>query len=77
MRPTAYLFSMKQCLVVPYINAVNHTPGFKIAYAPVVFSSHRLIIGKIILSNEVLSSYILYIAMLNETIKPTPYIFVR
>ena len=32
MRPTAYIFSMLQCLVVLYINPANHTPGVQIGH---------------------------------------------
>ena len=27
MRPTAYIFSMQQCVVVPYLNPANQAPG--------------------------------------------------
>ena len=46
MRPRAYIFSMYQCLVVPYINPANHAPGAQIGHAPGVISSHRLTMGK-------------------------------
>ena len=46
MRPTAYIFGMYQCLVVPFINPANHTPGVQIGHPSEVFSSHRLIMGK-------------------------------
>ena len=26
-RPTSYIFDIKQCLVVPFINSANHAPG--------------------------------------------------
>ena len=31
MRPTAYILSMQQCLVVPNINPANPAPGSKLA----------------------------------------------
>ena len=31
MRPTVYIFSMYQCLVVPYINPANQALGPKLA----------------------------------------------
>ena len=34
MRPTAHIFSMKQSLVVPYINPANHAPGVQTGYIP-------------------------------------------
>ena len=46
MRPIAFVFYMKQCLVVPYKSPANNFPVLQIGYAPVVFSSHRQIMGK-------------------------------
>ena len=46
MRPTAYIFSMQQYLVVPYINPANQVPRVQTGHAPGVISSHRLIMGK-------------------------------
>ena len=40
MRPTAYIFSMCQCLVVPYIDPAKHVPGVKIGHALGVISFH-------------------------------------
>ena len=34
MRPRAYIFSIKQCVVVPYINVANQAPGVQIGHAP-------------------------------------------
>ena len=42
----AYIFSMYQCLVVPYINPANQAPGAQTAHAPGVINIHRLIMGK-------------------------------
>ena len=42
MRPTAYIFSVQQCLVVPYINPANQDPGVKTGHGSGVISSHRL-----------------------------------
>ena len=46
MRPTAYIFSVWQCLVVPYIKPANQAPWLQIGHAPGVINSHRLIMGK-------------------------------
>ena len=46
MRPTTYIFSIEQCLVVPYINPANEAPGVQTGHAPGVISSQRLKIGK-------------------------------
>ena len=34
MRPTAYIFSMEQCLVVTYINPANHAAGLQTGHNP-------------------------------------------
>ena len=39
MRPTLYIFSMKQ-LVVPYINPANQATGVQTSHAIVMNSSH-------------------------------------
>ena len=46
MRPTAHLFSMLQCVVVPYISPANHAPGVQISNALGVLYSLRLILYK-------------------------------
>ena len=46
MRPTAHIFSMLQCVVVPYINPANDAPGVQIGHALGVIYSQRLIMGK-------------------------------
>ena len=33
MRPTGHIFSMQQCLVVPYINPAIHAPGVQTGHA--------------------------------------------
>ena len=43
MRPTAYIFSLEQCLVVPYINRSNQAPGVQTGYAPGVICLYRAI----------------------------------
>ena len=45
-RPTAYIFSMLQWLVVSYINPANQVPGVKTCHTLGMKSSHRLIVGK-------------------------------
>ena len=45
MRPKAYIFSMKQCFVIPYINRANQAPGACTGHSPWIISSHRLIMG--------------------------------
>ena len=42
-RPTAYIFSMLQFIVVPYIRHAHHTTGVRIGNVPLVFSSKRLL----------------------------------
>ena len=42
MGPTAYIFSMWQCLVVPYINPASQAPGAQTGLAPGVVSSHYI-----------------------------------
>ena len=37
----ACIFSMQQCLVVPYINPANHVPGVQIGYAPGASSAKK------------------------------------
>ena len=34
MTPTAYIFCMLQCLVVPYINPANQAPRAQTGHAP-------------------------------------------
>ena len=34
MRPTAYIFSMSQCLVVLYVNPANQAPGVQTGHTP-------------------------------------------
>ena len=34
MRPTVYIFSLKQCLVVPYINPADQDPGVQTVHTP-------------------------------------------
>ena len=34
MRPTAYIFSMYQCLVVPYLTSANQAPGLQTGHTP-------------------------------------------
>ena len=46
MRPTAYILSMLQCLVIPYINPANQVPGVKTDHTLGINSSHRVIVGK-------------------------------
>ena len=67
-RPEACLFSMKQCLVVPYINPANHAPWVQIGYTPGVINSHRITIGKLknIGNQKVLSCYVLCVAMFSS-----------
>ena len=66
-RPKAFIFCMKQCLVVLYINPANHAPGVKNGPAPGVISSHRLTMGKtknLLLQNHKAQSFhILSVAM--------------
>ena len=40
-RPKACIFSMQQCLVVPYINPANHVPGVQIGYTPGASSAKK------------------------------------
>ena len=47
MKPRANKFSMKQYLVIFYINPVNYAPRFRIGQAPAVICSHRRIMGKL------------------------------
>ena len=61
MRPSAYIFSMKQCLVVPYINPASQAPVVQTGHAPRVIISHRLIMEKL--------------KIFSETMRPTAYIF--
>ena len=32
IRPTAYIFDIKQCPMVPYISPANHAPGVQIGH---------------------------------------------
>ena len=34
MRPRAFIFCVKQCLVSPFMIPANHDPGVQIGYAP-------------------------------------------
>ena len=45
-RPRAFIFCLKQCIVVLFINPANHSPGVKNGPASGVISSHRLTMGK-------------------------------
>ena len=45
-KPKACIFSMKQCLVMAYINIANHAHGVQILYTAGVIGSHRLTLGK-------------------------------
>ena len=79
-RPKAFIFCMKQCLVVLYINPANHAPGVKNGPAPGVISSHRLTMGKtknLLLQNHKAQSFhILSVAMysgpLYKSCQPCP-----
>ena len=44
MRPSAYIFSMLQCIVFPFINPANHDPGVQIGHCMGVICSIRLVI---------------------------------
>ena len=65
MRPIA-IFSMLQCLVVPYINPTNEVPEVKTCHTLGINSSHRLIVGKTykIFSETI---YVQYIALSNAS----------
>ena len=43
MRPTAYIFSTEQCLVVPYINPAIQAPGIQLAKPQGVIYLNRAI----------------------------------
>ena len=46
MRPLAYIFSILQCIVFPYVNPVNRAPGVRIGHSMGVIFYHRLVIKK-------------------------------
>ena len=46
MRPRAFIFCVKQCLVSPFIILANRNPGVQIGHARGVIICHRLIMGK-------------------------------
>ena len=81
-RPKAFIFCMKQCLVVLYINPGNHAPGAKNGPAPGVISSHRLTMGKhkknlLLRNHKTQSFHILCVAMysgpLYKSYQPCPW----
>ena len=53
--------SPEQCLVVPYINPANHTPGVQTDHVPCVTSFHR-VLKTILLNHEAHSLNIYYLA---------------
>ena len=59
MRPRAYIFSMWQCLVVPYINPANQARRVQTGHTPVV----HMYMGKTLK------------IFFSETVRPTAYIF--
>ena len=61
--PKAYILSMYQRLVVPFINPANHAPGVQVGYALRGHGLHRLIIGKHVK------------IFFSETMRPRAFIF--
>ena len=52
MRPIAYIFDMKQFLVVPYLNPADQAVGVQTGPAPGIKSFHRLIMEKTLKKNS-------------------------